>query len=42
VLETTAEQDEAIKVITETKLEHLEAQEDVVESDLTDNSHEDY
>ena len=41
--ETTAEQDEAIRAIAETELEHLEAQQDdVVKSDPTDSSNEDY
>ena len=40
---TTAEQDEAIKAIAATELEHLEAQqEDMVESDPIDSSDEDY
>ena len=40
---TTAEQDEAIKAIAATELEHLEAQqEDMVKSDPTDSSDEDY
>jgi hypothetical protein len=43
VSETVAEQDEAIKALTDTELEQLEAQqEDMLESDLTDNSNEDY
>jgi hypothetical protein len=43
VLETVAEQDEAIRAIAEVELEQLEAQhEDVVESDPTDSSDEDY
>ena len=43
VQETTAEQDEAIKAIAETKLEHLEVQQEyVVESYPTDNSDDDY
>ena len=41
--ETTLEQDEAIRAIAETELEYLEAQqENVVESDPTDSSDEDY
>ena len=41
--ETLAEQDEAIRAIAEVELEQLEAQqEDMVESDLTDSSDEDY
>ena len=41
--ETTAEQDEAIRAIAETELEHLEArQEDMVESDPTNSSDDDY
>ena len=40
---TTTEQDNAIRAIAKTELEHLEAQqEDMVESDLTDSSDEDY
>jgi len=43
VPETLAEQDEAIRAIAEVELEQLEAQqEDMVESDLTDSSDEDY
>ena len=43
MLETIAKKDEAIKAIAETELEQLEAQhQDVVESDLTDSSDEDY
>ena len=43
MLETIAEQDNAIKAIVETKLVQLEAQqEDVVESNPTDSSDEDY
>ena len=43
VPETVAEQDEAVRAIAETELEQLEAQqEDVVESDLSDSSDEDY
>ena len=43
VPETTAEQDNAIRAIAKTELEHLEAQqEDVVESDLTDSLDDDY
>ena len=41
--EIAAEQDEAVRAIAETELEQLEAQqEDVVESDLSDSSDEDY
>ena len=41
--ETIAEPDEAIRAIAEIELEQLEAQqEDVVKSDPTDNSDEDY
>ena len=41
--ETTVEQDEAIRAIAETELEHLEVQQEyVVESYSTDNSDEDY
>ena len=41
--ETIAKQDEAVKAIAETEIEQLEAQqEDVVESDPTDSSDEDY
>ena len=41
--ETIAEQEEAVRAIAETELEQLEAQhQDVVESDLTDSSDEDY
>jgi hypothetical protein len=43
VPKTTAEQDVAIRVFAETELEQLEAQhEDVLESDPTDSSDEDY
>jgi len=42
VLETTTEQDKAIRAIAEIELEHLEAQEDVVKSDSTNKSDEDY
>ena len=43
MLETAVEQDEAIRAIAETELDHLEAQqEDVVETDLADSSDEDY
>ena len=43
VLETAAKQDEAVRAITETELEQLEAlQENVVESDSTNSSDEDY
>ena len=43
MLETAAKQDEAVRAIAETELERLEAQqEDMVESDPTDSSDEDY
>ena len=43
VPKTVAEQDEAVRAIAKTKLEQLEAQqEDVVESDPTVSSNEDY
>ena len=41
--ETVVEKDEAIRAIAKIELEHLEAQqEDMVESDPTDSSDEDY
>ena len=43
MLETIAEQDEAIRAIAKTELEQLEVQhEDVVESNPTDSSDDDY
>ena len=43
VPETTAEQEDVVRAIAETELERLEAQqEDMVESDPTDSSDEDY
>ena len=43
VPETTAEQEDVVRAIAETELEQLEAQqEDVVESDSTNSSDEDY
>ena len=43
MLATAAEQDEGIRAIAETELEHLEVQqEDMVESNPTDSSDEDY
>ena len=43
MLETTVEQDEAIRAITKIELEQLEVQqEDVVESNPTNSSDDDY
>ena len=43
MLETAAKQDKAVRAIVETELEQLEAQhEDMVESNPTDSSDEDY